>query len=133
GEDDVEGRLLLGSGPVSACGDGAWCGDGDGSGGRDPPLVLDLLLQLDEVENGHLPELLEHLVHAASGHPYASSSSVAAGASASSPAGVSSSAAASGPSAQRALLRLCSPPRAPPAPAEYLALPQRRQQLRPFH
>ena len=36
--------------------------DRDRSGGRDAPLLLDLVLQLDQLEDGHLPELLEHRV-----------------------------------------------------------------------
>ena len=48
----------------AAGGDGAAAGrrgrDRDRSRRRDPPLVLDLLLQLDQLEHGHAPELLEH-------------------------------------------------------------------------
>src|SRR5207253_6699441 len=85
-EDDVEGGLLLLGGPVSTCRGGR--GDRDRSGGGDAPLVLDLLLQLDEVENGHLPELLEHLVGRASGHYCSSSFSSESGAGASGSGGV---------------------------------------------
>src|SRR5207249_7314638 len=74
-EDDVERRLLLGGRPVTAGRRRPRRGNRDRSGSRDAPLVLDLLLQLDEIENGHLPELLEHLVGRASGH-YCSSCSV---------------------------------------------------------
>src|SRR5207302_873028 len=56
-EDDVELGLLLGGRAVTAWSGCAGRGDRDGSCGRDPPLVLDLFLQLDEIEHGHLPEL----------------------------------------------------------------------------
>src|SRR5215210_1578278 len=63
GEDDVERRLLLfgGCGAVAArrC---ARSRDRDRRGGGDPPLLLDAVLQLDELEHAHLPELLEHRV-----------------------------------------------------------------------
>src|SRR5581483_4410629 len=55
-EDDVEGRLLLDRGCFAPGGRGR---DGDGSGGGDAPLLLDLVLQLDQLEDGHAPELLE--------------------------------------------------------------------------
>jgi hypothetical protein len=63
-EDDVEGRLLLGGGTAVAggCG-GTGGGDRDRSGGRDAPLLLDLVLQLDELEDRHAPELLEDRVN----------------------------------------------------------------------
>src|SRR5438105_2072399 len=90
GEDDVEGRLLLGRRAVAgARGGGAGRRDGDRSGGGDAPLVLDLLLQLDEVEHGQLPELVEDLVDSCCSHSYSSVSSVSSGS-------VVSSAAASG-------------------------------------
>src|SRR5207248_689462 len=67
-EDDVERRLLLlCRRPVSA----SWrraCRNCDRGCGCDAPLVLDLLLQLDEIEHGHLPELVEHLVDCACSH-----------------------------------------------------------------
>ena len=47
--------------------------DRDRSGSGDAPLVLDLLLQLDELEHGHLPELVEQLVDSCSRHCYSSS------------------------------------------------------------
>src|SRR2546423_308728 len=58
GEDDVEGGLLLRLGRLAAGGSAARR-DGDRSGGRDAPLLLDLVLQLDQLEDGHAPELLE--------------------------------------------------------------------------
>src|SRR6476661_6577185 len=61
GEDDVEGRLLLGRGAVAACRGAGRC-DRDRSGGRDAPLLLDLVLELDQLEDGHLPQLVEDLV-----------------------------------------------------------------------
>src|SRR5438093_7109939 len=67
-EDDVERRLLLsGRRAVAGCGRTRGCYR-DRSCGGDAPLVLDLLLQLDEVEHGHLPELVEHLVDCACSH-----------------------------------------------------------------
>src|SRR6478672_9447326 len=61
GEDDVEGRLLLGRGAVAACRGAGRC-DRDRSGGRDAPLLLDLVLELDQLKDGHLPQLVEDLV-----------------------------------------------------------------------
>src|SRR5262249_9695993 len=61
-DPDVEGGLLLRRGAVTAGGGCAGRRDRDRSGGRDAPLVLDLLLQLDQLEDGHLPQLVEHLV-----------------------------------------------------------------------
>src|SRR5581483_6492319 len=57
-EDDVEGGLLLRRGPAVAARRGC-SGDRDRSGGGDAPLLLDLVLQLDQLEDGHAPELLE--------------------------------------------------------------------------
>src|SRR5437667_1307799 len=68
GEDDIERRLVLcGSGAVAAR-RSTGCGDRNRSSGGDTPLVLDLLLQLDQVEDRHLPELVEHLVDRACSH-----------------------------------------------------------------
>src|SRR5438552_2948468 len=75
-EDDVERRLLLGGRSAVAGESPARSSHCDGRRGRDAPLVLDLLLQLDQVENGHLPELVEHLVDRACSHRYCSSSAV---------------------------------------------------------
>src|SRR5207244_252062 len=47
---------------------GAGCRHRDGGRRRDAPLVLDLLLQLDEIEDAHLPQLVEHLVDRARSH-----------------------------------------------------------------
>src|SRR6266480_1275126 len=58
GEYDVEGGLLLHRGAV-ACRSATRGGHGDGRRGGDAPLVLDLLLQLDQLEHRHAPELLE--------------------------------------------------------------------------
>src|SRR5206468_1426743 len=61
-EHDVEGGLLLlGAGAV-ARGRSAGCGHCHGSGGGHAPLLLELVLQLDEVEHGHATELLDELV-----------------------------------------------------------------------
>src|SRR5262249_34287227 len=73
-EDDVERRLLLGSGTVTPSRGSARRRDGDRSSGGDPPLVLDLLLQLHELEPGHLAQLVERLVGRASGHYWSSCS-----------------------------------------------------------
>src|SRR6185312_7597631 len=62
------GLLLARGCAVAARHGGARSRDGHRSGGGDPPLVLDLLLQLDEVENAHLPELVEHLVDSSCCH-----------------------------------------------------------------
>src|SRR5262249_43553830 len=59
GEDDVEGGLLLRRGAVAGCGSATRGRHGDRRRGRDAPLVLDLLLQLDQLEHRHAPELLE--------------------------------------------------------------------------
>src|SRR5204862_7689671 len=72
-QNDVEGGLLLRRGTVTTCRRCARRGHRDRSGSRDVPLVLDLLLELDEIEHGHLPELVEHLVDATCCH-YCSSS-----------------------------------------------------------
>src|SRR5438067_353751 len=66
GEDDVERRLLLDLGRSSATGGG----HGDRSGGGDAPLLLDLLLQLDELEDGHLSKAVENAVY--TGHSLSS-------------------------------------------------------------
>src|SRR5687767_9666360 len=72
-ENDVELGLLLNRSAVAGGGrGGAGSGDRDRSGGGDAPLLLDLLLELDQVENGHLPELVEHLVDSGGSH-YSSS------------------------------------------------------------
>src|SRR5438067_898391 len=71
GEDDVERRLLLDRRATVARPRARR--DGDRSGGGDAPLLLDLVLQLDQLEDGHGPELLEDGVD--SSH-YAVSSSV---------------------------------------------------------
>ena len=71
-EDDVERRLLLGRGrAVAAPPARPRRRDRDRSGGGDAPLLLDLVLELDELEHGHLPELLEHRVDCC--HRYSSS------------------------------------------------------------
>src|SRR5206468_554141 len=62
-EDDVERGLLLRGGTVAARGRGrARSRDRHRRGGGDAPLVLDLLLQLDELEDAHLPQIVEQLV-----------------------------------------------------------------------
>src|SRR5688500_428127 len=80
GQHDVEGALLLRRCPVAA----AACrsGDRDRRCRRHAPLLFDLVLQLDELEDGHLPELVEDGVDTA-GH-YDSSSFAASEAVASS-------------------------------------------------
>src|ERR1700751_2344721 len=102
GEDDVEGRLLLGRGAVAAW-RGAGRRDRDRSGGGHAPLLLDLVLELDQLEDGHLPQLVEDLVD----RHYSSSvlSSVGVSSAAGSSAGASStsgSASASGSAAASA-------------------------------
>src|ERR1051326_2896843 len=77
GEDDVERRLLLGLGRSSATGGG----HGDRSGGGDAPLLLDLLLQLDELEDGHLAQALENGVYTSHYSLSSSVSSVTVGSS----------------------------------------------------
>src|SRR6478672_12602654 len=57
GEDDVERRLLLGRLAAAPAAGGRCCCNR--SGGGDAPLLLDLVLQLDQLEDGHAPELLE--------------------------------------------------------------------------
>src|SRR3954451_14803551 len=89
-EDDVERRLLLHGGRAVAAGSGSDC---DRSGGGDAPLLLDLVLQLDQLEDGHGPELLEDGVN--SRHRHASWSSVGSWDSLAGSAGVSSAAASS--------------------------------------
>src|SRR3954464_10060538 len=74
GEDDVERRLLLGRGTRAVAARARRGRDCDRSGGRDAPLLLDLVLELHELEHGHLPEPLEDLVDSAGCcHPYSSS------------------------------------------------------------
>src|SRR5262245_40345609 len=95
-EHDVERRLLLGRRPSAVGGRRTRGGDGNRCGRGDAPLLLDLVLELDQLEHRHAPELLEHRVNCS--HPQASSSSESvffAGASASaSGSAVSSSASA---------------------------------------
>ena len=69
---DVEGVLLLLRGSGVAAGGGCRC-DRDRSGGGDAPLLLDRVLELDELEHGHLAERVEHALHIG-GHSYSSSS-----------------------------------------------------------
>src|SRR5581483_9246218 len=60
GEDDVEGGLLLRRrAAVARRRRDAGRHGRDRSGGGDAPLLLDLVLQLDQLEDGHAPELLE--------------------------------------------------------------------------
>src|SRR5581483_533268 len=91
-QDDVERGLLLGAGGAVAAGgrSGPRGRDRDRGGGGDAPLVLDLLLQLDELEDGHLPQVVEHLVNAGSSHYSAPSSSLGCSVAASSVAGSAS-------------------------------------------
>src|SRR5436305_3628148 len=107
-EDDVEGRLLLGG--LGAVATRRGCGDRHRSGGRDAPLLLDLVLQLDQLEDRHGPERVEDRVNCGGCHYWSSpSSSVftwlsdsAAGGSAAASAsgsGLSSAAASAGASA----------------------------------
>src|SRR5688500_16915054 len=78
-EHDVERRLLLvGGGAVARGRSRAGRGGRHRSGGGAAPLLLDLRLELDELENGHAPETFENGIHRAGGH-YASSSSSCAG------------------------------------------------------
>src|SRR5690242_185793 len=105
GEHDVEGRLLLVRGGTVAGRRSAGGCDGNRSCGGDAPLLLELVLQLDEVEDGHAPELLDELVcvclcHYSScpsgwsaGVSSAGSSSAGASSVGASPAGASSAAA----------------------------------------
>src|SRR5439155_20029286 len=90
-------------------------GDRDRSGGRDAPLLLDLVLQLDQLEDGHAPELLEHRVDGC--HLYASwvssvsvVSASSAGASASGSGVGSCSASAAGCSGSAGAASVVSPP-----------------------
>src|SRR4051795_2317815 len=59
GQHHVEGGLLLRRSRAVAAGDRAARCDCDRSGGGDAPLLLDLVLELDQLEHGHAPELLE--------------------------------------------------------------------------
>src|SRR5215208_710551 len=62
GEDDVERRLLLGrTCPIGPRRRGPWGRYRDRCGGGDSPLLLERVLQLDQLEDGHLPELLDDL------------------------------------------------------------------------
>src|SRR5581483_1252267 len=62
--DDLERGLLLARRRAVAAARRRSAGgrDRDRSGGGDAPLLLDLVLQLDELENRHLPEVLEDRV-----------------------------------------------------------------------
>src|SRR3954468_18081730 len=60
GQDDVERGLLLGRGGAIAAPATGRSRDGDRSGGGDAPLLLDLVLQLDQLEDAHAPQLLEN-------------------------------------------------------------------------
>src|SRR6188508_1289997 len=55
-QDDVERVLLLGRTRVAAATRRRSSCNRDRSGGRDAPLLLDCVLQLDELEHGHLAE-----------------------------------------------------------------------------
>src|ERR671931_1043859 len=62
-EDDVERRLLLRScGAVAGSSRGARGRNRDRSGSGHAPFLLELVLELDEIEDGHAPELLDELV-----------------------------------------------------------------------
>src|SRR4051812_15272093 len=63
GQHHVEGGLLLRRSRAVAAGDRAARCDCDRSGGGDAPLLLDLVLELDQLEHGHAPELLENGVN----------------------------------------------------------------------
>src|SRR4029077_1230123 len=72
-ENDVERRLLL-------CGSGAVArsrssGDGHRRCRRDAPLLLELVLQVDELEDGHPAQRLDELVRVRFGCHYCSSPS----------------------------------------------------------
>src|SRR6266545_2854945 len=56
GEHDVERRLLLGRAGTVA---GGYC---DGSRSGHAPLLLELILELDELEHSHLPKLIDDLL-----------------------------------------------------------------------
>src|SRR5207237_2731581 len=89
GEHHVEGRLLLHRGAVARRRAGRR--DRHRSSGSDAPLLLDLVLQLDELEDTHLAERLEDRIHTSH-----YSSSVLSSVVVSSVAGSSSTASASG-------------------------------------
>src|SRR5436305_9946115 len=57
-EDDVERRLLLGRARAVAAARGRARGDRNRSGGGDAPLLLDLVLQLDELEHCHTAQAI---------------------------------------------------------------------------
>src|SRR5918994_497049 len=70
GQHDVEGTLLLRRRRVAAAACRSGCRDRRCR--RHAPLLFDLVLQLDELQDGHLPELAEDGVDTA-GHTYSSS------------------------------------------------------------
>src|SRR6185503_11633707 len=63
GEHHVEGGLLLRRGTVATGCRAAGRRDRHRSGGGDAPLLLDLVLQLDQLEDAHLPKRLEDRIH----------------------------------------------------------------------
>src|SRR6266508_481456 len=74
GEHDVERGLLLFRSAVTACRrPGSRGDDRGGRGSRDAPLVLDLPLELDQFEHGHLAQLVEELIYTARSHLYSAS------------------------------------------------------------
>src|SRR5215203_1782559 len=98
-EDDVEGRLLLGRrGPVAS---GRSSCDCHRRGRGDAPLLLELVLEIDELEDGHAAQRLDELVgvrlrcHHCSSPSWVSWGSSAAGPSAAGSSGAGSSAAGS--------------------------------------
>src|SRR5262245_56825912 len=69
GQHDVERRLLLGRGSAVTAGRrSAGGGNRNRRGGRHAPLLLELVLELDQVEDGHAPEFLDQLVRVCLGH-----------------------------------------------------------------
>src|SRR6266516_1118717 len=63
GKNDVEGGLLLLCRRAVAAGSrGTRCRHRDRSGRAHAPLLLELVLELHEIEDGHAPELLDELV-----------------------------------------------------------------------
>src|SRR6478672_7020481 len=77
-EDDVERRLLLAAAVRSSPAPGGRRGNRDRSSSGDAPLLLDLVLQLDELENRHLPEVVENRVNRTGCHQLSSFVSSAA-------------------------------------------------------
>src|SRR5918995_6367161 len=67
-QHDVERRLLLSSRSAVTGRSRAGSRNGHRRRRRDPPLLFDLVLQLDELEDGHLPELVEDGVDTALCH-----------------------------------------------------------------